>query len=436
MRGLGVFLFVAALGAQTVPLSTRDEFGNVASLMRAFPPDSDYVPAKLGEPARPAPGLAEYHALMAGDHPVQVLLELFHDPDPKVRTLAAAALAAKGDPRLLEHLRPLLDDRQRTFDVINGLPDVSFMAPSYGEQTVAQSVLGLSEKLSKEDFDQYWAAHTGRAYCADWFLWQFRHREFAAAAREKIAQVSSPDRELIMLWIGDGKQLNYTGYSEEELVEAAKRLGRERVLAILDHHPPGNDPDIAPQGERPRLTYQQYIPMMKFLLNHAGEILSAADAGSLAHLEEVEQHGRPTPWEEPYGPLWPVALASVQPGNAAEILDRGEERYPHAWEIALARWRILGESALPAILRWFYASPVNQQGLAWAIVVFKPNEAYRPLVAAILDTPQHSTIDGQAIYQMVLSTWDWGEHFDSVFADWIFAQPPDANPATANTPAS
>lgn len=114
-------------------------------------------------------------------------------------------------------------------------------------QTVATAVLRLVEYPDKPAFDQYWASHANREYCAAWFLWQFRHKQFAPLALKDIQSVPSPDREMTTLWIGvGGWPLQYDGFPEPEVLAAGKRLGHEHVLDVLRGSPPGTDPDIKP----------------------------------------------------------------------------------------------------------------------------------------------------------------------------------------------
>jgi hypothetical protein len=335
----------------------------------------DYVPSGAGRGAGPAPGSAEYSALLTANHSVSSLLLLLKDSDPKIRTLAAAALAAKGDPRLLRRLGPLLEDQALTFDRVTGLPDITSMAPTYGSQTVARAALELAEKLNKAEFDRYWANHANLEYCADWFLWQFRHG-FSPLARQQILQVPLPDREMAILWIGTGRQFQYVGYSEAEVLEAARALGADGTLAILSHHPPGTDPDITPHVDFTSASYMRYGEMARFLLSHAKDLLRPSDADVLLRLEDAERSQKSSR-EPAYGAWWPIAAASLRPQNAASILDRAEQRYPEAYEIPLARWRIRGPEALPEILRWFYRSAEAQQRLTWAILVDESKDRYK-----------------------------------------------------------
>lgn len=109
------------------PPGARQQFAEVAKKLRAFPPDRKFysipsTPIGLetefanGWPV--TPGTAEYQRLMQTDYPIPFLLSLLKDDDPKIRTLAAAALVAKGDPRLQRYLALLVADQSPTFDVI------------------------------------------------------------------------------------------------------------------------------------------------------------------------------------------------------------------------------------------------------------------------------------------------------------------------------
>lgn len=83
--------------------------------LRSFPPGYVFGTGYT-ESRDKVPGVAQYEALLQSNQPVSVLLALLKDRDPKIRTLAAAFLVSKGEPRLQQCLGPLLDDQSRTFD--------------------------------------------------------------------------------------------------------------------------------------------------------------------------------------------------------------------------------------------------------------------------------------------------------------------------------
>jgi hypothetical protein len=439
----GLFLALSPLGAcQTIPANTRQEFLNVAQRLRAFPPDrmffaqgidGDYAGMAIRksppEIVSSTPGTTEYKNLMQSNYPVPILLALLKDADPKIRTLAAAALLAKGDPRLQQHLRDLLEDPTQTFDEITIPMTDNFVPPSYTRQTVAIAVLRLVEKRNKQEFDRYWTTHGNKAYCADWFLWQFRHAEFAPLAREQIQSVPSPDRELITLWIGTGQSFHYQGFTEPELVAAAKRLEPERVLAVLRHQPPGTDPDIKPHVQFAVGPDWHYAELARFLLSHANDCLRPSDADTLLAMEITEKSrtnsNDPASNEPAYQEWWPIAAATLRPKSSGQILDDAEKRYPLRGNIPLARWRIQGQVSLPKVLQSFYASPQAQEQFASTIYLADPNDQYKALVQAILASPDRLRINGGAMYRFAALAREWKADFDRQFVDWIYAQPPD-----------
>lgn len=409
--------------SQTVPPNIRDQFAQIAQRLRSFPPGrvfgSDYM-----ESPKNVPGAAEYEALIQSNYAVSALLALLKDGDPKIRTLAAAALVSKGEPRLQQYLGPLLDDQSQTFEQMYRPPVANVVEIKFLPQTVATAVLRLVEYPNKAAFDQYWAIHANREYSGDWFLWQLRHKQFVALALQDIQSVPSPDREMITLWIGTGGfPLHYDGFPEAEVMAAAKRLGRDRILGVLRGQPPGSDPDIKPinTGWQPG---DQYYVMSRFLLSHAKDLLLPSDADLLLALEAEER--KRNDWHEfRYEQSWLIAAASLQPHRADQILDEAERNYLGRADIPLARWVIEGPSSLPKVLHWFYGPNDSEERLATAITVTPRNEQFKPLVEAILASPQHLHICNEAMYQFAQFAEKNKTNFDRQFVDWIYAQVPD-----------
>jgi hypothetical protein len=448
---LSLTLVLPGCAAQGPP-GGLEQFADVAQKLRAFPPAGKFFVTGYGPAGKSVafggppvelkrdipmgwpvtPGTAEYQALMKADYPVPFLLSLLNNRDPKIRTLAAAALVAKGDPRLQRHLGVLVHDQGSTFDAITTLLTDNYTPPHYTPQTVAAAVLSLVEIPTAELFDEYWAVHANREYCADWFLWQFHHAPFDSVARQQIENVPSPDRELIILWIGKGRSdfenERYAGYSDKELLDAAKHLGRENVLATLRGQPPTTDPDIRATSDKGipigSPSFQRYSKIVYFLLAHAKDLLDASDADALLDLETAERNIK-NPQHPVYREWWPIAAASLRPNDADAILDAAETRWPQAPNIQLARWDIQGQASLPKILRWFYHSPQAQQELALAIERADPNDYYQTLVGVILTSDGRLHINGEAMYRLGVLGRTWKANFDQQIVDWVFAQPPD-----------
>jgi len=459
---LGLALFVARCAAQSPPIA-QQQFEDVAAKLRAFPPDRKFyaegVPAKSGErifgsservfgPSMGldmehrsgwpvTPGLADYQALISADYPVPFLLSLLKDPNPRIRTLAAAALVAKGDVRLQQNLAPLVRDQSATFDAIVAPLTDMYRPPHYAPQTVGTAILLLVGMSSADAFDQYWAIHGGRDHCAGWFLWQFLHPAFASVAREEIQRLPSPDRELTILWIGKGdihlSSRNYAGYSEDELLDAAKKLGRDNILATLRGEAPTTDPDILQLQGHNDVLYDRQAAIGHFLLAHAKVLLNASDADTLLGLETAERNIK-NPQHPAYREWWPIAAANLRPKDADTILGAAEIRWPHYGDIQLARWDTHGRAALPKILEEFYTSPNAEEALAVAIHDADPNNSYQSLVDAILASDGHLHISGKAMYHFGQLARNWKVSFDREIVDWVYAQPPDADLGSWTTP--
>ena len=413
---------------------------DVAQRLRSFPPGRLFFgPGETGpgmgwypdDVRVSAPGAAEYQALLQSNRAVPILRALLKDSDPKIRTLAAAALVAKGEPRLQQHLGPLLDDQSPTFDVMWRPQVDNFVPTRFTPETVATAVLSLVEFSSKSDFDQYRAIHANREYCADWFIWQLRHQQFAPLARQDLQKVPSPDREVITLWIGTGAQFQYSGFTDGEMVAAAKNLAADRALDVLRGQPPGTDPDIKRSSQSHTtsvyLSNEHYKLMSKFLLRHAPEVLRPSDAETLLSLE-AEEKRRATFDGTELGALWLIAAAGLRPERSDQILDEAERRYHGVVDIPLARWAIQGRGSLPKVERWFDGPEDSQERLAVGILVAEPNRQYEPLVAAILGGPNRLRIDREAMYRFAEFAQKSKLDFDRQFVDWIYAQSPDPIP--------
>src|SRR5262249_2608479 len=135
---------------------------------------------------------------------VKDLVALLEHGNPRVRTLAAAALSARGDPKLLPHLVALANDRAETFpEPAPSAVPVDLVNPKKGptrqKRTVGERVsLMVQEYLSpagyhygvggaggNPGFDDYWAKRKDRAYCASWFAVALNRASFATSPTPK-----------------------------------------------------------------------------------------------------------------------------------------------------------------------------------------------------------------------------------------------------------
>ena len=125
--------------------------------------------------------------LLDSQYAPEVLHKLCSDENPKVRTLAMAALFDREDPSDLPHFVAMADDGASTFDAYPPLAPANFGTdPGPCEQTVgdlAQRMVEFylgkagvqcgSRRLSQSDFEDYWAARKDQSYSASWFSVQW-----------------------------------------------------------------------------------------------------------------------------------------------------------------------------------------------------------------------------------------------------------------------
>src|SRR5437588_422272 len=109
------------------------------------------------------------------------LLALLKHKDPKVRTLALAALFQREDAKLLPRFAALMADKEETVPLLEiRRADIEFkrgdpMPQDFHPQTVGQVAKRFVEwwvraaGMEAKDFDTYWAARKDRQYCASWF---------------------------------------------------------------------------------------------------------------------------------------------------------------------------------------------------------------------------------------------------------------------------
>ena len=384
---------------------------------------------------------------------------LLKNPDPKIRSLAIFALGRKNDPHLLAEIAPLQSDHTPSYrcplpvdyQPVNK-PEAWPSAPETVGDLAREVIHPYLEVSGYTNFSDYWAHYADRHYSVAWFVLELRRawdpfdpaRPDLEAIRRQIAQLPESDRQWTILCLGtiwSPNKVTYP-YSEDDLLHAASELGHDALIHLLEGEIPSADPALAartnPNHYEP---YGEWLQAMQtFVLLHAKELLQSSDADLLLHIASPES-GAKNSTESDYGQRWLIAAASLRPKGSSAILDEAEKRWPKSPDIPLARWRIQGPASLPDVLRWFYQSPPEnnqpygpQESLALAIERARPNRSYEPLVRSILTSDRRLNINGPAMYRFVSLASDWHANFDSLFIDWIYAQPPDAHPELMRPP--
>lgn len=390
------FLLLAI--AQNAPpqMDLRDALERTAEKLKYFPTES-FVYDRIEDRFIPKEWVAgwreAYRLIASGKGTPRERIALLRHEDPKVRTLALAMLYHEEDPKNLRHIASLLKDQEAT------LPNVSIRAARiinskpglYPGEVQRQTVGQVAERMLRfalepsgyqlSDLDKYFESRKGRTNWASWYSFRFLRayqgvtpfqKERAAsmkALRKDIDRLPQPDRDWILLYLAgqyrhvDDSNALAALISPAELDETGKRVGRERLMDLIEGRKINDDPDLAPDNRRGR-THMTIVVM-----RHASRWLDPQDAPALLAAEKT---GLTSPW-------YAIAAAELQPENAEKWLREAMERFgkaawDRAWdrgELAAALWRIKGDSQLDYVVDWMYKDEGNRQfGGSTAIDIF------------------------------------------------------------------
>jgi hypothetical protein len=255
-----------------------------------------------------------YHRMSFGDgaslltdpnYSTELLHALIGDANPRVRTLAMALLFNKEEPTLLLAIAQHLSDTAETFPVL--MPTANADPRATAPQTVGQvagQLLGvymMAAGMTRwrnptfADWVAYNTAHGSRPYSLSWLIvrlsritrmqspFQEERRPLLLNFRKELDALPQDDRNLYLLWLCHGNR-DFDGgrelATEAELVDAAKRLGRQKLLQIVDGRPPGTDPDIPAGAEWQNRA--RYAAVVNFILARADQLFTIADEPFLA----------------------------------------------------------------------------------------------------------------------------------------------------------
>jgi RNA polymerase sigma factor (sigma-70 family) len=414
--------------------ATIKRFEELAAQLKMFP-TVEFAYGRAGRPdqlipkAWTEPWLKVHASLAACKDDVQDLVGLLKHKDPRVRTLAVAALFERQDPRVLPHLAALVSDKEKTVPEVSirralVLPNEGLLPQDFHEQTVGRVATVLLDYWlqpaghSAKDFDAYWAARKDRAYCASWFLvrlyragqasshFEENRAPLIRAVRKEVDALPAEDRDWVLLWLGAHHLLSTSERprqifaTTQDLLDAGKRLGPDRLMDLFEGKPISKDPDLAPKEVRTRGRDDLGL----WALRHAGRLFRPEDATAILALEGKLRDR--TPW-------CALAAAELQPAKARDWLRAaigrfaGEPVYTHlAWsraELAAGLWRIVGESEIDYLADWFYGEKVNstphstQTGMFLDRIQGVRAPADRKLVARLVTDPRLEKLDYQSL---------------------------------------
>jgi len=438
-------VFAAIFASTLIPAAPLDErlrFEALAERLQFFDVnDFTYYEGRAGHLRLPpawADNWRETHALLSSDIVRTSLLHLLEHKNPKVRTLALAALARKNDPKLLPDLAALMADREKTFPRIQPVHHIALQfnreipPPPLEEQTVgavAKEIVGLwllAANYQPKDFAAYWATRKDRKFCASWFNYRFGRiigastsqgqppnktevDQLRALAKE-LASLPQTDRDWTLLWLVSkydtsvyDEVLRYLA-SPEETTQAGKRLGPDKLLALIQGQEISSDPDLG-TDQHSRASRQILI---LYVLRRATQFLRPSDADAVLALEKTY----PTPF-------CAIAAADLQPEKARKVLHDALARYAGAslsWQraaLAADLWRLAGEAEIGFLVDWFYTEKVDLNPSTTQTQLFLEGiagvraPADRKLLARLIADPRLDKLDYQSLRSLVETVNRW-----------------------------
>lgn len=423
---------IADLKERMPKVSTEVHFFATGPFLAGRSPEDFASPAEVAEHALMVAELDAVKGDRAG------LAELLKHEDPKVRTLALAALFQREDGRDLPLIATLATDAAPTFAKLEQTVGDAFVLgqkrsrtqlqpQSVGEVARAMLSLYLREAGFQEpypgaplgSFPIYWKQRQNREWCASWFVVKMSRamhgispiqptrREAAQRVIAEIDRLPKIERAWTRLFVLNPRYHWASGLVEEiELVATAREIGREKLLRFLRREPVVNDPDLDGDRHMPA----GFARTADFILRHARELLDAKDADTLLACEARERKAKRR--ESVIEPSWAIAAAELQPSSAGEILRgalvrvrEGDER--DSAVLASALWRLRGVREKDFLVDWFYAQKASPSSHPDNPGMFLRNASAQnradrqKLLATLIAHPRFEFNDWQAVTGML-----------------------------------
>jgi hypothetical protein len=436
-----IYLTAAALVAfSPQPEDTKTRFEAIAKQIKIFP-TGEFLYGRGNQLDRRVskawtePWYGVLHEISSTKHKMPDLVALLNNEDPKVRTLALAALFQREDAKLLPQIAALMEDKEKTLPELRVVrADAVFKEADPLPQDLREQTVGdVAKKMvgwwleqagyTAKDFPAYWAARKDRASCASWYVarmlratgaispFQESRAEAVQKLRKEIDRLAQPDRDWTLLYVAchNGAGLADAAMShfcrEQELLNAGKRLGPEQLMKLLSGKGVGTDPDLSAEQN----TRRGRFDLGRFVLRHASALLRPEDAPALLALEDQPELG---------GHPYVIAAAHLQPDKAKKWLRDALERYNGKFDadrradLAAALWHTVGEPEINFLVDWFYGEKVTnnhtpQTETFLDAMVKVRGLAPRKLTAKIVNDPRLEKLDWLSLRALILVANGW-----------------------------
>lgn len=441
------------------PTATAEEPEDASSLVELAKhltvfPTSDVVYGRIGrlDNGISSPGFKESYkrlssVLTGKKFDTNDLVGLLKHENAKVRTLALAALFHLQDPQLLPHMVGLLEDTAQTFPdpaIFGSYPRFAHGPLRERRETRPQTVGDVCKKMvnfymhragtsvsrvpesandyhDKQWFTKYWEVRKNRQQCASWLLVRWDRASGGASptpahrltrlkkVRQQIDAIPGMDSPLILLWIAARGTSTAETVSHADLIRACGKLGRQRLVQVLQGKPPTDDPDLKPWEGRSNFGYQKTC---EFILQNATDVLAPTDASTLLTLEAKEHHEI---GDSVSNLPWAIAAARLQPERSQQILhkalDRGFEfgrvltnKYA---DMAVALWNLRGEDEERYVTDWFYSDQPRADGNRVYFLQQLAKTKDRAIYASIVQDKRFERLDCRSVLELAAIANRW-----------------------------
>lgn len=152
---------------------------------------------------------------------------------------------------------------------------------------------------------------------------------------------------------------DYQLYSDVELRNELKILGRNNVLSILRRKPPTRDPDLL-NVAKSEIRNFEYIRMCQWILLNSDIVLTKKDINFLLDRAEIEETKMRSRHVSLYFPYWYIGCAKIDKPNASAYLKTALEHFDGEFkdseraELYAELWHLSGVNQQDIILDWFF----------------------------------------------------------------------------------
>jgi hypothetical protein len=336
---------------------------------------------------------------------------LLKDPDPRVRTVALGALFVREDPQDLQSIAAMMRDDAPTVPDLHNSMSAAFGIKALSELESPQTVGAVAREMVRfyldaahipptgpvidslgyaidghgyrstirsastaqlqMTFDVYWRERKDRANCASWYLVKLKRAtrqteptqpQYQAdidAVLARIRALPSPERDWTLFFAARGI------VSDATLLRAAKAIGPDALMGFLLIKQFSSDPDLHFTGSDFDPRNELYVPISRFILRHATDLLRPTDASALRAnaTNELQRWNSTTPlWMSAADALQPIhdpARAAAQMKADIEKLSSipGTDNQHQQVALATALWHLRGASETDFLVKWFYTLP-------------------------------------------------------------------------------